>query len=323
MIVAPSGVFAYLNSATTIRTTLINPHAEFRMMSRPALTTGLLIVVLLLAGCNFLGTAPSRHTPRVTPADVPTDSPTATPREQIAPGVLPEEVYNASALAHAHYHVLGSTSFTIQLNRTYRYPNGTLAEWDTKIVQVSTEPSLRIRSRSRDRKRRFQSSKRSPIVRIGRWGGPDQIYWRITFVNNTTTYRTASPRGSSELYRLTNARMIERMLTDVDTQIIPLTRGDSMYYRIEGPISLDYRYPLLLDNPYNASQWLLIDSRGVVHEQHITAHTTGPTGTPLRMRLTITYQQIGNTTVERPAWIKLARNRSKVDISNYNNDMVD
>jgi hypothetical protein len=284
-------------------------------MRRSVLNSMLLVAVVLLAGCNFLGLGPSIDNSEieVTPADVPIDTPTVTPRGQIAPGVFPEGVYNASALASAHARTLGKTSFTIRTNVTYRYSNGTLARWTTGIMRIDSGPPPRILAHSRDHIHRLYTRHRNHSTILARdlWYGADHGYWRITYVNNTTGYHAIPERiRSSDLYQLTRAWMINRTLSDVNTQVNRLTRNGSTYYRIEGPVSRNHSlFPS--NNQQNASQWLLIDSRGVIYEYHIITHITGPAEKPLRRHYSITFREIGTTTVEKPAWIEIARNRTE------------
>jgi hypothetical protein len=283
-------------------------------MSRSVLTAVLLVALILLAGCSgFPGLGPDSSDVRVTPANVPTDTQPVTPSEQIAPGVLPTGVYNASILAHAHSQALGTTSFTIRTNRTYRYQNGTLARWTTGIQRVESGPPIRIQSRSRYHVQRLypRRSNVSPALGSDLWSGPDNGYQRTIYANNTTRYSTLSQRirsvNSSVFAR---ARMINKTLSNVDTQVTRLTRNGSTYYRIEGPVSREYRRLPQSTDQQNTSQWLLIDSRGVIHEYHITIYTSGPEETIMERHYSITFRKIGNTTVERPAWVETARNRT-------------
>jgi hypothetical protein len=283
-------------------------------MSRSILNVMVLVALILLAGCSGLsglGSEPPEVS--VTPADVPTNAKPATPSEQIAPGVLPTGVYNASALAHAHARILGSTSFTIRTNRTYRYQNGTLARWITGIQRVESGPPLRIQTHSRYHIQRLypQRSNVSIALESDLWFSLDNGYQRTTYANNTTRYSTLSQRiRSINSPILTRAWRINKTLSNVDTQVTRHTRNGSTYYRIKGPVPHGNPSPLLSSNKQNSSQWLLIDSRGVIHEYHITVYTSGPKETAIKRHFSITFRKIGNTTVERPAWVETARNRT-------------
>lgn len=298
-----------------VKQTLINPHSERCIMSRSALISVVFIIVVLLAGCNFLGSGPSVNTPAVTPADVPTDSPTTTPREQIAPGVLPTGVYNASALLHAHSQILGTTSFTIRTNRTYRYPNGTLAMWTTRTRQIESGPPLRVQSRYRLRVQRLypRHRNRSSVIAQDMWYRSDDGYWRSIYANNTTRYRVVPERirSSDLLYYLTQAQRINETLSGADTQVTRITRNGSTYYRIEGPVSRDSLFFSSAGDQQNATQSLLIDPRGVIHRYELNIPIDGPRDTTMHRRYSITFLNIGNTTVEKPAWVETARNRTE------------
>lgn len=275
-------------------------------MTRSILCTVLLVLVVL-AGCNGFPSGSSDN-PTVTPADVPTDSSPETPEGQLAPGVFPTGI-NASALAHAHARVLGSTTFTIRMNRTYRYPNGTVRRWfSTKTSVDSDFPSQsRIYSRTRYSQSYLRNSDYLLLSIYERWYTSNATYQRFTFANNTTEYRVRSPTGTNP-FQITRAWRIEASFSSVETQVTPLDRNGSTYYRIEAPVSSGSLFAS--DGSTNTSQWLLVDFRGVVREHHINATVAGQNGSPERMQLSISYQNISNTTVKRPAWVDTARNRT-------------
>lgn len=274
-------------------------------MSRSILWTVLLVLVVL-AGCN--GFPVGSDNPTVTPADVPTDSRPETPEGQLAPGVFPTRI-DASALAHAHARVLGSTTFTIRMNRTYRYPNGTVRGWFSTKTSVDSEPSSQFRgySRARYSQSYLRTNDYLSLSMYERWYTSNATYQRFTFANNTTDYRSVPPAGTNP-FQITGAWRIVDTFSNVETQVTPLDRNGSTYYRIEGQVSSGSRFAS--NSSTNTSQWLLVDSRGVVREHHINATVTGQNGSPQRLQFSISYQNIGNTTVERPAWIDTARNRT-------------
>lgn len=283
-------------------------------MTQSARYSVILVVLLLLAGCSgFLGSRGGPPEVSVTPADVPSDNPTVAPRGQIAPGVTATGVYNASALAHAHARILGNTSFTIRMNLTHHYPNGTLAQSTTGIRRVETGPPLNVRVHYllSVEQSVLRHSNRSSVLAVNLWYDSENRYQRTIYTNNTTKYDTHSfrfRRGAP--YQLTYAWRINRTLSTADTQVTRLTRNGSTYYRIEGTIPSKY-HSTSPSTKQNSSYWMLIDSRGVVHEYHHTVTSSGPNGTTVHIHLDIYFQKIGNTTVTRPTWVETARNRTE------------
>jgi hypothetical protein len=278
----------------------------------------ILVVLLVLAGCSgFPGSGPDASNVRVTPADVPTDDRTAVPRGQIAPGVTSTGVYNASALTHAHAQTLGNTSFTIRVNLTYHYTNGTQAGQTIGKLRVESGPPVLIQAHYRFAVQQsdIRRSNRSPAIAGDRWYGPDSRYGRTIYANNTTSYRAIPERMHRDSsYDLTYFRTINRTLSDVDTQVTQLTRNGSTYYRIEGPMKREYLSASSSNkqnSSQNNSQWLLIDSRGVIHEYHYTVTSLGPNETTMHRHYDVSFQRIGNTTVKQPAWVEKARNRTE------------
>lgn len=283
-------------------------------MTQSARYSVILVVLLLLAGCSgLLGSGVDSSEISVTPAKVPTDNPTVTPRGQIAPGVTSTGVYNASALTHAHARILGNTSFTVRMNLTRHYTNGTLAQKVTGIQRIETEPSLNVQEhyRSTVDQSVLRHSNRSPLRAQDRWYNSSNGYRRIIYTNNTTKYQILPDHFRRITpYQLTDARRINRALSMSDTQVSRVTRNGSTYYRIEGTISHEQPYSSP-HNKQNSSYWLLIDSRGVVHEYHYTTITSIPNGTTVRIQLNIYFQKIGTTTVVQPSWVETARNRTE------------
>ncbi|MFC6965212.1 hypothetical protein ACFQL7_28445 [Halocatena marina] len=108
------------------------------MSRRVPLSLGL-VCLLVLAGCSgFGGSLRTSPSPTISPADVPTDRTPTTPQNQLAPGVLPSGVYNASALAAVHNRTLTNTSFTIRTNVTVTSPNGTVVTSYRSVSRINT-----------------------------------------------------------------------------------------------------------------------------------------------------------------------------------------
>ncbi|WP_248903467.1 DUF7537 family lipoprotein [Halocatena marina] len=275
-------------------------------MSRLALRFVVLLAVVL-AGCNGLPAGSSDNS-TITPADVPTDSTIETSSGQLAPGVFPVGV-DASTLAHAHARALNSTTFTIQTNRTYRYPNGTVREWISSetIVESVSSPQFKIYSRT-NFSPSFRDDSETRMVTYEQWYTADHWYQRQIFANNTTTYR-ANPPSPVDSFQWSRGWMIENTLTDVEAQVTPHDRNGSTYYRIEGPVSSEYAVSSS-DNQNNATQWLLVDSNGLVHEHHMNTTLSGPNVTTQRIHLSTSYNDIHSATIPRPSWVDTARKRT-------------
>ena len=107
----------------------------------------LLVVCVVLAGCNGVFGGDTQETSTLTPAAVPTDEPTRTPLPQLAPGLTGEGVVNASALAAAHDATLEDTSYTARRTVTYRTPNGTPVRRIESVTRVADDGRFRITKR--------------------------------------------------------------------------------------------------------------------------------------------------------------------------------
>lgn len=283
-------------------------------MHRFARYSTLLVVLLLLTGCSgFLGSGQDSSEVSVTPVDIPTDNPSVAPRGQIAPGVSSTGVYNTSALAYTHARILGNTSFTIRMNLTQHYLNGTQMRQTTGIRRIESGPPVLVQShyRSSPQQSEIRHRNRSgPLVR-DRWHGPDNMYMRITYANNTTTYNVIPQHlHRNNAYDFTYFQTINQSLSSDDTRISRLTRNGSTYYRIEGTIPREYT-STSRSNKRNSSYRTLIDSRGVIHEYQHTVISSGPNETAVHIHFNISFRKIGNTTVRQPSWVETARNRTE------------
>ena len=96
----------------------------------------LLAVVVTVAGCGSLtaGSGTTEPTRTVSPVAVPTTQPTPAPTID-APGLAAGRVVDYTALVENHADVIGRNSHTYQKQVTRRYPNWTVWQESTTLVQ--------------------------------------------------------------------------------------------------------------------------------------------------------------------------------------------
>lgn len=270
-------------------------------------------VLLVLAGCSALapGPEPSRPSTPVTPAPVPTDDRTD---GELAPGVTTEGVVSSRTLAEAHVARLDDRSYGLVMNRTTRYPNGTLRE------------RLRLNlSLGADRSYLVDTSTAGPAapVFLGRppasasfWSNGSTYTRRLTR-GNTTTYTQFQPTdgaGTWQYWARTvpyggrggNPRgFITRTFSAVPTRVTGrVADGDGTSYRLVGtrataPIELG------IEDPREVELTATVTAAGLVRSLSLSYVGTvdGQTVTVSRR---FSYERLGNATVERPPWVDRA-----------------
>lgn len=261
-------------------------------MSRSALNAVVFTALILLAGCNFLGSDPSMKTPRVTPADVPTDS-TVTPREQIAPGLTKYGLTNASALIEAHTDFLTNTSFTVREVWILESPNGTVAA--RRVITTRVEDD-RIYSKYNS------TGLRGPVYQE-LWSGRNRCLKRIVY-NDSSTYHRISCSESSHVEEIPepSVEFYRSFESWNDPRIERVSVNGTLLYRLETTYQ---------NRPSNITITALVDSRGVIHSFTIREPITyPPVPDATRSIRSIQITDIGTTTVERPAWYAEAINKT-------------
>ncbi|WP_248910969.1 DUF3558 domain-containing protein [Halocatena marina] len=275
------------------------------MSRRVPLSLGL-VCLLVLAGCSgFGGSLRTSPSPTISPADVPTDRTPTTPQNQLAPGVLPSGVYNASALAAAHNRTLTNTSFTIRTNVTVTSPNGTVVTSYRSVSRINTTRPRRDVGQTRYRTAPVYVQGVPPVT-TETWAGPNVSLQRYTFANNTTAIEERHWQAN------TGAAFIETSFRDAQSTVQRVgERNGTVLYRITAPISPKTSVPLIDNDTVNSSQTLLVDEHGLVHNQQlqysirVSRNSSKESDTTMLTRhINSSFLKIGTSSVEQPAWVK-------------------
>jgi hypothetical protein len=274
----------------------------------------LLVVAIVSAGCSGFATdggsgegKDGDPTVSVTPAPVPS----VETRERLAPGLSDDGIENASALAAAHDFELRNRSFTLRMNQTVEYANGSLRGRTVGVVRVVpdgaafrtnyTITGTPIASHTTD----FE------LVRTERWFGGERGLAASTFANDTTNYDRFSAEFGSSIVRsfIDNGDRYARLLDGARTRVVGRTERDGKtFYRVAAsdPSSTALaRYPSL-ESAENATLEALVSSRGFVRAHRLAYRATTENGSTLRIVESVRYTDIGDTTVRRPPWYEEA-----------------
>lgn len=264
-------------------------------------------LLLVLAGCG------AQPVPPVSPAPVPADTadPTDTSGRSIAPGLTEDGVTNPLRLSYAHDAVVRNASVTATLERVRRYRNGSLFSAERRRVAASAD-RVRVDSTLAER-------------------GPGATYFpaggSAEFWTDGTRYLQYLERNGSVSYGGVPAdRYAGRPRTD-----LPLVPGggrvlvlfDGLDVRVVGNDTVDGRrvYHLAASaaeappglaaaegvrDVRELSVTATVDDRGVLRSYRLE-YVAVVGDTRLDVVTTGTYDDVGSTTIERPAWYEEAR----------------
>lgn len=265
------------------------------MTSRAAVVA--LAVLAALAGCD--APASGGSTPTFTPAPIPesTDAPTA--HAGFAPGITASGVDDPGRLAVAHVAALAETSYTVNQTVRRQYANGTLTRRYVTRVRFAADAS-------RFRAVRRQTERRGGALvdrRVERYGDGRRLSEAVT-ENGTTTYGLVRwpdgrPRPPSSAYpwNLTNGRQIERLFGLVETRPTGrFVRNGTRFVRLETV------EPATLRPLENVTLTAVVSERGVVRAYRVRYEFPTDEGR-VEALVAVTYDGVGTTTVEPPAWL--------------------
>ena len=243
----------------------------------------------------------------VTPADVPTDEPTPTPVPQLAPGLTRGRVVDGFALVNAHGAALNNTSYTVRRNSTTMFRNGTLFDQSTtrtqlaanegQFYQIENSSAIPIRGLGTLSERIYSTGERTLVARTE---------------NDSTSY--AVPQSGGEPIPVQYAASgfsrdrIELLFNTVETRVTGRTASNgTTLYRVVGtnvtnPVAFG---SATLQNPRNITFQAVVDSQGLIREYQVS-YTATKNDSPVRVDRGVRYTDVGNTTIERPAWYEEA-----------------
>ncbi len=281
------------------------------MASGPRLLGIILLVVI--AGCSSVTGGVDPAPVSVTPAEVPevttepeTTADTETARE-------PEGFADPAAQAAAHAAVLDNTSYSLVVTQQFEFPNANRSgEW-----RLAGQFDERDRFRVAIEKNGSVFGTTSP-ERVFYWSNGTRVLQGTETghgeVNLTARQDLEPPRRALPIDPRFERELARVFSVSAITDVTPVHRAGQEY---------DYARVTLtgLTEPsrpptarttlriQNLSARLVIDGRGLIHRIHLQ-YTGAIMGEPVFIRRSIQYGAVGSTTVERPAWVRAAHNRT-------------
>lgn len=261
-------------------------------MTRERPVRSLLVAgVVLLAGC---GAAVGSDPP---PRDTVTAVPVPTTGEDYPPGI-DEAGVSPSSVAAAHDRALDGTSFTFVRRHRVVAANGTV--WTTdRERRVAADGTYAGRS---NRTASEPPLQRVPPVRFAYWtNGTATAYYRESS-RGPGSYAWSD--GTPPVVDVTGSRTVERLFGAVEPSVVERQEGVVLVGSSDRlPAALSP--PLGLANPRDVSLTARVASDGVVTRWRLVYEATVD-GRTVRVVRDARVTAVGETTVERPAWIDTA-----------------
>ncbi|KAA9399089.1 hypothetical protein Har1130_12850 [Haloarcula sp. CBA1130] len=264
----------------------------------------LVITVVLTAGCGGFGfsDADDSSTP-VTPAPVPTGSVTPYPV-----GVGSTGVTSPSLLGSAHGDRLNGTGYTLTMNRTVRYANGSLRSH--LRVRVALDANRTHLANISVRGHAAPVLLGRPPATASFWSDGD-TYLRRLVRDNQTVYNEYDPPDSyagTWRYWVHSAALNGRPAADVTRTVAPFNtrtlqsqQSNGTVYVIRGDRLRDNTTSTAWASRENATLVAHVTRSGLVRDYR-TAYTTTEGGEPVTVTRTVRFTAVGNTTVGPPPW---------------------
>lgn len=258
-----------------------------------------LVLAAVLAGCN----APASSDPgsTLTPAPVPASDASADrlATGELAPGVEPSGVTDATRLAAAHADVLAASGYTVNQTLTQTYANGTVESRYVTRATFGTAPGRFEATLTQTDRGEDGLSTRT----VERFADGTRVYEAVTEATGTR-YRVirgpdGSPRDPGTFYptNFTNEPAVARLFTLVATE--PTDRwveDGTQYLRVESQARATV--PPLRNVTLEAT----VAETGVVRDYRVEYDVVRG-GTLVHVTVAVSYADVGEATVERPGWL--------------------
>ncbi|WP_135362983.1 hypothetical protein [Halosimplex halophilum] len=266
--------------------------------------------LVVLSGCTGLGgggstpagtedgqSGPGGSTGSAPSSAAAPESGSRTAAAALAPGLTADGVSDPLALVNAHTAVLRSDPFTV------RYELRRDGDDYNVTQRLSGEVDLNGTVRARA-VQWVNTTGSAPAVyenRSGRtdtWRDGGTVFHRAVENGSATYDRVLAMNASLSPNLLTQRRDLAEYLSNVEDQTVTeVTRDGETYYRLAGSFQKPYR-----NGPTNVTAY--VAPSGLVAElvvEEAGAERVGPSV------LRVTYEDPGETTVERPEWVSAAR----------------
>ncbi|GGK67884.1 hypothetical protein [Haloarcula sebkhae] len=270
----------------------------------------LVLTIVVTAGCGGFGFSGGDGSPTpVTPAPVPTDSGTTYPA-----GVGSTGVTSPSLLGSAHGDRLNGTGYTLTMNRTVRYANGSLRSH--LRVHVALDANRTYLTNISVRGHAAPVLLGRPPATASFWSNGD-TYLRRLVRDNQTVHNEYDPPDSyagTWRYWVHAAALNGRPAADVTRTVAPFHTRALQSQQSDGTVCV-IRGDRLRENTTstawasreNATLVAHVTRAGLVRHYRTEYTRVTDDGDPVTVTRTVRFTAVGNTTVGRPPWYDRAR----------------
>lgn len=269
----------------------------------------MLAALLVTAGCSGLGPIDGSGGDTATSSLTPVPIPESDDREELAPGLTPDGVESPEALADGHAASLTNRSYRLVVNQTVRYENGTLREQLLLDLSVAADRSYLADTATTGPEAPVFLG--TPPARAAFWSN-GSVYTRRLTRDDQTTYTTFQPTDGAGTWQYwartvpfggrqaSPREFLGRTFSSVPVQITRrVPAEDTVTYWLTGREAVG---PLPgVSDPRAVDLDARVTTNGLVRS--LTLSYVGTVdGETVRVRWRVRYEDVGNTTVERPSW---------------------
>ncbi|MFB6361092.1 MAG: hypothetical protein ABEH59_07190 [Halobacteriales archaeon] len=272
-----------------------------------------IIILVVIAGCSSVTGGVDPVPVTVTAAEVPEVTSESGPTPHAVTAREPEGFAAPEAQAAAHAAVLDNTSYSLVVTQQFEFPNANRSgDW-----RLAGQFDERDRFRVAIEKNGSVFGTSSP-TRVVYWSNGTRVLHGTETsqgeINITTRRDLAPPRRALPIDPRFERELARVLSISAITDVTPVHRAGQEYdyvrVTLTGPIEPSRPPPSRATlRIQNLSARFVIDGRGLIHRIHLQ-YTGAMMGEPVFIRRSIQYGAIGSTTVERPEWVRAARNRT-------------
>jgi len=266
---------------------------------RSSVRVGTVLVALLvvLAGCNGLVPSQSESTPRETltaaPLGTPVETGTATPRPTTFDWFVDNGTVDMDALLVRHTRTLGNRSFVLVWTRRATGGTGTVGENFRYRIAVENDSTF-----SRRETGTFTDGVDETYI------DPSGVYRRVEAANGTvrTTAFPGSTTGARTRFALLAGSVAELRVDPEGARLGIAERGGTRYLQLYSTRPPEYLVSIYQDYEFrNFSSTVWVHPDGYVRTVQFE-FTLVSDGQRIAVSERYTYTDVGETTLERPAW---------------------
>lgn len=245
-------------------------------------------LLVALAGCGA-----------VSPGD---SNPTATAAETtVGDGPDAGHAVDAFDLAEAHRDALANDSFTATTTITVQYANGTAALRQFARTRLDPETGALLLRQTAGGSDPAQFGVPNDDV-LDWWANESGSVYRVTHENGSVEYSERPGRNVPRVEQATRWEDVAALLSALDARYVDGEDGDIV-------VATGSDVQVAYGEPSEVSVTARLSESDHLHSYTVSYRATR-NGTPVQVTRTVRFTNVGETTVDQPAWVSEAQNSS-------------